>query len=71
MMGFGMVGMLLFWGVLVALLIGSGSVVAWLAGDHRLVAGQRHVTPRQILDERLARGEIDQDQYEALRAKIG
>jgi putative membrane protein len=66
-----MFGMLFFWGLLAALLIGGGLVVVWLAGDRHPVVGKGHTaTPRQILDERLARGEIDQAEYEALRAKV-
>jgi len=66
--GFGIpgLGMILFWG-LIALFI------VWLvrsitgAGDQ--AAGRK--SARQILDERFARGEIDQGEYEQKRRMLG
>ena len=53
-------------------LVGAVALVAWLANRARVSgAGQPHSTARQILDERLARGEISKEEYDALRAKIG
>jgi putative membrane protein len=69
-MGLGFLGMLLFWGILLVVVIGG---VAWtfrqITGTHP--SGEQHQpTARQILDERLAQGEIDREQYEAIRARI-
>jgi putative membrane protein len=64
LMGFGMI---LLWLVPVVLLV-------WLFA--RIAAGGRRDTdapsrsPRQILDERYARGEIDRDEYQARRADL-
>jgi uncharacterized membrane protein len=59
-----MIGMILFWGL-----------VAWLA--IRLIVGGREpagepseVTAREILDTRLARGEIDAAEYEEARSLL-
>lgn len=57
MMGFGFLGMFLFWGVLLALLVGAVVLVVWLAGGTRSPGGQRRPTARQVVDERLARGD--------------
>jgi putative membrane protein len=69
-MGFGFLGMLLLWGIPVALVVG---VAAWLfrqATDTRQLGGQRQPTARQVLDERLARGEIEAEEYETIRKRI-
>lgn len=70
MMGFGFVGMFLFWGVLVLLLAGGGVVLArWLAGTGSATTPTQP-TARQVLDARLARGEISPEEYEAILARI-
>lgn len=69
MIGFGFLGMLLFWGGLVALLRGAPLALREATGT-RLTDGQRQPTARQILDERLARGEISREQYEAIRTQL-
>ena len=69
-MGFGAIAMVLFWGVVIALIAGGVALLVRQAGGHPLSAGKPQPTTRQILDERLARGEIDRDEYDALRAKI-
>jgi uncharacterized membrane protein len=70
MMGFGLVALLLLAGGLVTVLVGVPALasgkrvgVVWADGEH-------HRTARQILDERLARGEISRDEHEAIRARI-
>lgn len=71
MMGFGFVGMFLFWGFLILLLAGGGVVLArWLAGTGSAFTPTQP-TARQILDARLARGEISPEEYEAILARIG
>ena len=70
MMEFGLLGMLLFWGILLVL-IGAGAV--WAV---RQISSTRqsdesgHPTARQVLDEQFARGEIGVEEYEAVRAQI-
>lgn len=70
MMGFGFLAMFLFWGALLALLAGGATVVLRQATGTRPKATQDRRTARQILDNRLARGEISQDEYETIRAQI-
>lgn len=74
MMGFGLLGMLLFWGLFLALVVGglvfllrqtTGTRVSNDAGND---AGNKEAL--RILDERLARGEIDREEYEAIRAAL-
>ncbi len=67
MMGFGFLGMILFWGLFLALVVGG---VIWLIRQSRLPGEAPGKTARQILDERLARGEITPEEYEAVRAKL-
>ncbi|MDO8790015.1 MAG: SHOCT domain-containing protein [Sulfuritalea sp.] len=58
--GFGPVFMLLFWGVLI---VGIVVMVRWLAAGSS--PGQaREKTAGDIVRERYARGEIDQQEYE-------
>lgn len=45
-------------------------VVRWLGGGS-FGMGSPHRTPREILDERFAKGEIDQDEYEKRRKTLG
>jgi putative membrane protein len=70
MMGLGFLGMLLFWGVLLALLVGGAILVLRQTSAIRPADAQRQPTARQVLDERFARGEIDRVEYEAIRAQI-
>jgi putative membrane protein len=72
MMGFGMgLGMLLvglFW---VVLIVGA----VWLAGSlfqtgHSPNLGGRSQTPREVLDQRYARGEITREQYELMKQDL-
>jgi putative membrane protein len=70
MMGFGFVGMLLFWAVLLVLLVGGAILVLRQATGTRLPGDQRQPTARQVLDGRFARGEISAEDYETIRAQI-
>jgi putative membrane protein len=54
------IGMLLFWGVLIA------GGIALVRALNRLTSGSEQVprpTPQQVLADRFARGEIDEDEY--------
>ena len=69
-MGFGAIAMVLFWGVIIALIAGGVALLVRQAGGYTLSAAKQQSTARQILDERLARGEISREEYDALRTKI-
>ena len=69
-MGFGFLGMLLFWGILLVALVGGAVLVFRQITGARPSDGQHKPTARQVLDERLARGEIDQEEYEVIHARI-
>jgi len=70
MMGFGFLGMFLFWGALLALLAGGGAWALRQATGASTPGRQSQPTPHQILDGRFARGEIDREEYEAIRARL-
>lgn len=63
-MGMGWIGMLLFWGLVIA---GIVALVRWVGAQSDAPAR----TPLQILQERYARGEIERDQYEIKRRDLG
>ena len=70
MMGFGFFGMLLFWGALLAPLVGGAVLVLRQTPGTRSPGEQRQPTARQVLDERFARGEISREEYEPIRARL-
>jgi putative membrane protein len=71
MMGFGLLGLLLIGGLLLALLVGgAGLVLRETGGSSQGQSRSRQPTARQVLDERFARGEISREEYEAIRAHI-
>ncbi len=53
--------------VLIVLLV---LLVRWLS-DSRDSPGVRLRTPREILDERFSKGEIEREEYEARRKALG
>lgn len=64
MMGFGMMGgMLVFWVILIVLVV---LLVKGLFGNNGAPAKNHAATAKQILDERYARGEITQEQYQTM-----
>ncbi len=66
----GWVLMVLFLGVLVALVVWA---VARIAPSHKVDAAERPIPadePLAILDRRLAGGEIDAETYDQLRSKL-
>jgi putative membrane protein len=70
-MGFGLLAMLLFWGLLV---IGAAWLVKGVFGGNGRapsVAGAKEASPREILDQRYARGEIAREEYERIREDLG
>ena len=70
--------MMLGWSILVLLVVGgfvlalTAGGVGWLSrtGAFRPSREKSELAARQVLDQRLARGEIDQEEYEAIRARI-
>lgn len=69
-MGFGAIGMVLFWGIVIALIAGGVALLVRQAGGSSASSTQGNPTARQILDERLARGDISRVEYDELRAKL-
>jgi uncharacterized membrane protein len=70
MMGFGLLGLLLLGGVLVAVLLGGAGLVSRNDSNGQWLVGQRQPTARHVLDERLARGEIGREEYESIRVRL-
>ncbi|HEY76104.1 MAG TPA: SHOCT domain-containing protein [Thermoflexia bacterium] len=70
MMGFGFLGMLLFWGLFLALIVGGLVFLLRQTTGTQTSNGAEDRTALRILDERLARGEIDREEYEAIRATL-
>ena len=56
------IGMVLFWGLVI---VGIIALVRYLArsGQHTTPPPQVRATPEQVLAERFARGEIDEQEY--------
>ncbi|MEL7626320.1 MAG: hypothetical protein AAGU15_05635 [Anaerolineaceae bacterium] len=69
MMGFGMMGgMLFFWIVLIVI---SVLAIKGLFNSGNIRDRNKSENARRILDERLARGEITLDQYQTILKDIG
>ncbi len=64
--GFGWILLVLFW---IVVILGIVALVRWLgtSGGLSLSAPPKEKTALDILDERFARGEIDQQEYEQKR----
>lgn len=59
--GFGWLFMILFWGLVI---LAIAALAKWLMRQSSGRGSPRDKTPLQILQERYARGEIDQKEYE-------
>jgi len=70
MMGFGFLGMLLFWGLFLALIVGGLVFLLRQTTGTRAPDETGDRTALRILDERLARGEISREEYEAIRSAL-
>lgn len=69
-MGFGILLMLLFWGLLI---VGAVWLVkATFGGDKRTrgATGGSAPSPREIVDQRYARGEIAREEYDRIRKDL-
>ena len=70
-MGIGLLLMLLFWGLLI---VGAAWLVKGVfSGDKRTLgaSGASGAKPREILDQRYARGEIAREEYDRIRQDLG
>jgi uncharacterized membrane protein len=70
MMGFGFLVWLFVVGGLVVVLIGGLGLLPRQGGNSQGLVGLRQKTARQVLDERLARGELSPEEYETIRTQI-
>lgn len=72
-MGFGVIGiflMLLFWGGLIVLAVFAVRALFNPNSRDRNIPSANHPTAREILDQRYARGEISQDEYERMKMSL-
>lgn len=66
--GYGMgLGGGFMWLIWIALIL----VIVWVVSGTRSTGGSRERTPRELLDERYARGDIDEDDYKRRRTMLG
>lgn len=70
MMGFGFRGMFLSWGVWLALFLGGAVLVFRLVTRTRVPVENVQPTARQILSERLTRGEITREEFDLALTRI-
>ncbi|MBU5467034.1 SHOCT domain-containing protein [Virgibacillus sp. MSJ-26] len=68
MYGYGSIWMIVFWVILIG--FGIYLVKRFINGDKNSVNKNNKNTPLQTLQERLARGEIDVEEYEHLKSII-
>ncbi len=69
-MGFGLLFMLLFWGALIALAVWLVRALFPPAGQPPAPPTGQHLSAREILDRRFARGEISREEYDLMRETI-
>ena len=62
---FGGLWMILVWGVI----IGLPALIVWFA-VRRCGGSERQANPREILEERYARGEIDEEEFERRKRNL-
>jgi putative membrane protein len=71
-MGFGVLGsifMLVFWGLLILAAVWVAKALFGNVQQHQ--GKEPSQNPREILDQRYARGEITREQYEIMKQDIG
>jgi putative membrane protein len=67
---FGLILMVLFWGGLIALAVWLVKALFVNSPRAYLPPSGDHLTPREILDQRYARGEIDREAYERMKQDL-
>ncbi|MBC8509410.1 MAG: SHOCT domain-containing protein [Anaerolineales bacterium] len=67
---FGGIMMLLFWGGLIALVIWGVRSVVLSNNTQRSASAAYSLTAREILDQRYARGDINRDEYAAMKGDL-
>jgi uncharacterized membrane protein len=70
MLSFVFLGLLLIGGVVAALLVGGGAFLRNQGGNANPPEESQQASAREVLDRRLARGEINREEYEILRDQI-
>jgi putative membrane protein len=69
-MGLGLLFMVVFWGALIALAVWLIRALFPPAGQPPSLPTGRDLNARDILDRRLARGEISQEEYDLMRETL-
>lgn len=69
MLGFGFFVLLIAVGVALALAVGKSTWMRQIGGFRPFFERPRH-TPRELLGERLTRGEVSQQEYEAICGRL-
>ncbi len=68
-MGRMMLGMVLFWGLLIFAAIWLVGLL-FRSGTSKPTTDQGHLTPREVLDLRYSRGEITREQYDQMKTDL-
>jgi putative membrane protein len=68
--GFGLLFMLLFWGVLIALAVWAITALFPSGKREQSSPANQNLTARQILDMRYARGELTREQYDLMKQDL-
>ena len=66
----GMIGMVVFWLVLIAVIVWAVSRLLPGRQGHRMASHPGEETPEETLDRRFARGEVDLETYQMQRAAL-
>lgn len=64
-----MLGMFLFWGLLIFAAVWLVGMLFW-KGTSKPITDQEHLTPREVLDLRYSRGEITREQYDQMQRDL-
>ena len=70
MMGFGLLLMLLFWGLLIAGAVWLVRVILAGGSNTGVLAKRYRVSAREVLDQRYAKGEITREQHQLMSEDV-
>ncbi|MCK5053602.1 MAG: SHOCT domain-containing protein [Anaerolineales bacterium] len=70
MMGFGLLLMLLFWGILIAGAVWLVRAILTGGSNTGVSAKRNRVSAREVLDQRYAKGEITREQYQLMSEDV-